>query len=54
MIVGNFYGDGKTVILTTHQRELAEPIANFLLTLQAGSVASLIETRRAAIAGALS
>lgn len=33
---------GKTIILTTHQRELAEPIADFLLTLQAGSVASLI------------
>ncbi len=33
---------GKTIILTTHQRELAEPIADFLLTLQAGSVDSLI------------
>jgi heme ABC exporter ATP-binding subunit CcmA len=35
---------GKTVLLTTHQRELAEPIADYLLTLQAGSVASLVET----------
>ena len=33
---------GKTIILTTHQRELAEPIADYLLTLQAGAVASLI------------
>ena len=34
----------KTIVLTTHQRELAEPVADFLLTLQAGSVASLAET----------
>jgi heme ABC exporter ATP-binding subunit CcmA len=33
---------GKTILLTTHQRELAEPIADFLLTLQAGGVKSLI------------
>jgi heme ABC exporter ATP-binding subunit CcmA len=36
--------EGKTILLTTHQRELAEPIADYLLTLQAGSVASLGET----------
>jgi heme ABC exporter ATP-binding subunit CcmA len=42
-LVGRLRGEGKTVILTTHQRELAEPIADFLLTLQAGSVASLVE-----------
>ena len=36
---------GKTIVLTTHQRELAEPLANLLLTLQAGSVASLVESR---------
>ena len=36
--------EGKTILLTTHQRELAEPIADFLLTLQAGSVVSLLET----------
>jgi heme ABC exporter ATP-binding subunit CcmA len=46
-LVGRLRGEGKTVILTTHQRELAEPIADFLLTLQAGSVASLVETRTA-------
>lgn len=33
----------KTIVLTTHQRELAEPLADVLLTLQAGSVASLVE-----------
>jgi heme ABC exporter ATP-binding subunit CcmA len=32
---------GKTILLTTHQRDLAEPIADFLLTLQAGAVDSL-------------
>jgi heme ABC exporter ATP-binding subunit CcmA len=42
-LVGRLRGEGKTVVLTTHQRELAEPIADFLLTLQAGSVASLME-----------
>jgi heme ABC exporter ATP-binding subunit CcmA len=36
--------EGKTILLTTHQRELAEPIADYLLTLQAGSVDSLVET----------
>ena len=35
--------EGKTIILTTHQRELAEPIADYLLTLQAGNVQSLVE-----------
>ena len=44
-LVGRLRGEGKTVILTTHQRELAEPIADFLLTLQAGSVSSLVETQ---------
>lgn len=39
--------EGKTVILTTHQRELAEPIADFLLTLQAGAVESLRAPREA-------
>jgi heme ABC exporter ATP-binding subunit CcmA len=42
-LVGRLRAEGKTVILTTHQRELAEPIADYLLTLQAGSVASLVD-----------
>jgi heme ABC exporter ATP-binding subunit CcmA len=37
--------DGKTILLTTHQRELAEPIADFTLTLQAGAVDSLVPAR---------
>jgi len=32
--------DGCTVVLTTHQRELAEPLADALITLIAGSVAT--------------
>lgn len=47
-LVGRLRAEGKTIILTTHQRELAEPIADFLLTLQAGSVASLADTGRVA------
>ena len=43
-LVGRLRSEGKTILLTTHQRELAEPIADGLLTLQAGSVASLIAT----------
>jgi len=31
---------GKTILLTTHQRDLAEPLADFILTLQAGAVES--------------
>lgn len=53
-LIDRLRGEGKTVILTTHQRELAEPIADFLLTLQAGSVASLAETGRATPIGARS
>ena len=33
--------EGQTILLTTHQRELAEPLADFILTLQAGAVESL-------------
>jgi heme ABC exporter ATP-binding subunit CcmA len=36
---------GKTILLTTHQRDLAAPIADFLLTLQAGAVESLVPTQ---------
>ena len=35
--------EGRTILLTTHQRELAAPIADFLLTLQTGSVNSFVE-----------
>ncbi|HEX5234629.1 MAG TPA: heme ABC exporter ATP-binding protein CcmA [Silvibacterium sp.] len=36
---------GKTILLTTHQRELAEPIADVILTLQAGALQSLSAVR---------
>ncbi|WP_446743921.1 ABC transporter ATP-binding protein [Silvibacterium acidisoli] len=44
-LVAKLREEGKTVLLTTHQRELAEPVADYLLTLRAGSVASLIDTK---------
>jgi ABC-type multidrug transport system ATPase subunit len=31
---------GRTVVLTTHQRALAEPIADYLLTMEAGELVS--------------
>ena len=34
---------GKTILLTTHQRDLAAPLADYLLTLLAGRVDSLVE-----------
>jgi heme ABC exporter ATP-binding subunit CcmA len=42
-LLAGLRAQGKTIMLTTHQRELAAPLADFLLTLQAGSVASLVE-----------
>lgn len=40
-LVARLRAEGKTILLTTHQRELAEPVADYLLTLEAGAVASL-------------
>jgi heme ABC exporter ATP-binding subunit CcmA len=34
---------GRTIVLTTHQRELAEPLADSLLILQAGAVAEMLD-----------
>ena len=42
-LLAGMRAQGKTIVLTTHQRELAEPLADALLTLQAGSVVSLME-----------
>lgn len=36
---------GKTILLTTHQRDLAEPLADFILTLQAGAVERFLPTK---------
>ncbi len=35
--------EGRTIVLTTHQRELAEPLADSLITLTAGSVSATVE-----------
>jgi heme ABC exporter ATP-binding subunit CcmA len=40
-LLASFRQGNRTIVLTTHQRELAAPIANWVLTLHAGRVASL-------------
>ena len=40
-LLETFRSEQRTILLTTHQRELAEPLADFVLTLDAGAVASL-------------
>ena len=40
-LLEKFRTEQRTIVLTTHQRELAEPLADFVLTLQAGAVVSL-------------
>jgi len=42
-LLETFRSEQRTILLTTHQRELAEPLADFVLTLEAGAVASLDE-----------
>ena len=39
-LLAKFRQDNRTIVLTTHQRELAWPIADWILTLHAGRVAS--------------
>jgi heme ABC exporter ATP-binding subunit CcmA len=40
-LLARFRQKDRTIVLTTHQRELAAPIADWVITLQAGRVASL-------------
>jgi len=40
-LLAQFRHGSRTIVLTTHQRELAAPIADYVLTLHAGRVASL-------------
>jgi len=40
-LLARFRTGNRTIVITTHQRELAAPIADFVLTLKAGRVASL-------------
>lgn len=42
-LLETFRTEHRTILLTTHQRELAEPLADFVLTLKAGAVESLVE-----------
>jgi heme ABC exporter ATP-binding subunit CcmA len=42
-LLETFRTEQRTILLTTHQRELAEPLADFVLTLKAGAVQSLEE-----------
>jgi heme ABC exporter ATP-binding subunit CcmA len=39
-LIGEMRDQGRTVVLTTHQRDLAAPIADAMLTMQAGSLIS--------------
>ena len=39
-LLAGFRHSNRTIVLTTHQRETAAPIADWVLTLHAGRVAS--------------
>lgn len=40
-LLARLKAEGRTIVLTTHQRELAEPLADALITLVAGSVSEV-------------
>jgi ABC-type multidrug transport system ATPase subunit len=42
-LLGKFRSQERTILLTTHQRELAEPLADYVLTLHAGAIESLVD-----------
>jgi ABC-type multidrug transport system ATPase subunit len=42
-LLGGLRAANRTVVLTTHQRSLAEPLADYLLTMEAGRLISTIE-----------
>jgi heme ABC exporter ATP-binding subunit CcmA len=44
-LLARFRQSDRTIVLTTHQRELAAPIADWVITLNAGRVASLDQGR---------
>jgi ABC-type multidrug transport system ATPase subunit len=41
-LLARIKAEQRTIVLTTHQRELAEPLADSLITLTAGSVSELV------------
>ncbi len=40
-LLASLRAQGRTIILTTHQRDLAAPLADAFVTMQAGSVISV-------------
>jgi heme ABC exporter ATP-binding subunit CcmA len=42
-LLAGIKAERRTIVLTTHQRELAEPLADSLITLTAGSVSAVVE-----------
>ena len=42
-LLGRIKAEQRTIVLTTHQRELAEPLADSLITLVAGSLSTVVE-----------
>jgi ABC-type multidrug transport system ATPase subunit len=42
-LLARIKAEQRTIVLTTHQRELAAPIADSLITLVAGSVSTTVE-----------
>jgi len=42
-LLGGLRAANRTVVLTTHQRSLAEPLADYILTMEAGQLISTIE-----------
>jgi ABC-type multidrug transport system ATPase subunit len=45
-LLGSLRGTPRTVVLTTHQRSLAEPLADYFLTMEAGQLISSVAARR--------
>ena len=46
-LLGALRGTRRTVVLTTHQRSLAEPLADYFLTMEAGQLISSVAAQRA-------
>jgi ABC-type multidrug transport system ATPase subunit len=42
-LLGRVRAASRTIVLTTHQRSLAEPLADYLLTMEAGQLISSTE-----------
>jgi ABC-type multidrug transport system ATPase subunit len=42
-LLGRLRGANRTVVLTTHQRSLAEPLADYFLMMEAGQLISTTE-----------